>query len=100
MLIYFIDINNIIHTELIPEGQTLNQTCNVEILKHSREFVPHKRSQIRPLAQPGLLGRGRRSDSVSVVSSMWPMLDQTLSMRHLVRALEQCYVLGICIIIC
>ena len=46
MLIYFIDINNIIHTELIPEGQTLNQTCNVEILKHSRELVLHKRSQI------------------------------------------------------
>lgn len=50
MLIYFIDINNIIHTEFIPEGQTLNQACNVEILKHLREFGLHRKSTMWPFA--------------------------------------------------
>ena len=46
MLIYFIDINNIIHTEFIPEGQTLNQACTIGILKHSREFELHRKSEM------------------------------------------------------
>lgn len=60
MLIYFIDINNIVHTEIIPEGRTCNQACNVEILKHSREFMLHEKSP--PLAQASV--SGRKSPSV------------------------------------
>jgi hypothetical protein len=42
MLIPFLDIKNIVHSEFIPQGQTVNQGYYVEIVKRLREAVRKK----------------------------------------------------------
>jgi hypothetical protein len=41
----FLDINGTLHFEFIPQGQTVNQTYYVEILKQLPEDVYRKRSE-------------------------------------------------------
>jgi len=48
MLITFFDITGIVHFEFIPQGQTVNQAHNVEILKRSREALIIKRPELWP----------------------------------------------------
>jgi hypothetical protein len=48
MLITFFCINDIVHFEFIPQGQTVNQAYYVEILKRLREDVHSKRPELWP----------------------------------------------------
>jgi len=48
MLATLFHIKGIAHFEFIPKGQTVNQTCYVEILKWSLEAVHRKRLEVRP----------------------------------------------------
>jgi hypothetical protein len=46
MLITFFDIEGIVHSKLIPQGQIVNQAYYAEILKRLREDVPIKRPEL------------------------------------------------------
>ena len=46
MLIVFFDINGILMTEWIPEGQTVNQTYYLSVLATLREWVRKKRPEL------------------------------------------------------
>ena len=46
MLIVFFDINGIVMTEWVPEGQTVNQTYYLSILATLRERVRKKRPEL------------------------------------------------------
>jgi hypothetical protein len=48
MLITFFNIKGIVHFEFIPQGQTVNQAYNVEILKQLHEAVFRERPEIWP----------------------------------------------------
>jgi hypothetical protein len=48
MLISFFDIMCIVHFELIPQGQTLNQAYYVETVNRLCEAVRRKGSELRP----------------------------------------------------
>jgi hypothetical protein len=48
ILITFFDVEGIAHVEFIPQGQTVNQTYYVEILKRLHETVPRERSELWP----------------------------------------------------
>jgi histone-lysine N-methyltransferase SETMAR len=48
MLITFLDIKGIVHSEFIPQGQTLNQAYCVDLLKRLREVVSRKRPELWP----------------------------------------------------
>jgi predicted Abi (CAAX) family protease len=47
MLITLFDIQDVVHFEFIPQGQTLNQTYYLEILKWLHEVMPRKRPELR-----------------------------------------------------
>jgi len=48
MLIAFFDIKCIVYFEFIPQGQTVNQTYYVEILKRLREAMLSERPELWP----------------------------------------------------
>lgn len=46
MLIYFFDMNGIVHKEFIPPRQTVNQQFYLEVLRRLRENVRRKRPEM------------------------------------------------------
>jgi histone-lysine N-methyltransferase SETMAR len=46
MLITFFDIKDIVHFEVIPQDQTVNQAYYMEVLKHLHETVYRKRPEL------------------------------------------------------
>jgi len=46
MLICFFDIKGLVHFELVPQGQTVNQQFYLELLKLLRDAVRRKRSDL------------------------------------------------------
>jgi len=46
MLIYFFDANGIVHSEFIPNGQTVNQAFYLQVLKCLRDAVRQKRPEL------------------------------------------------------
>jgi hypothetical protein len=48
MLDNFFDIKDTVHFELIPQGQTINQTYSVEILKWLHQAARRKRPKLWP----------------------------------------------------
>jgi len=46
MLLTFFDIRRIVHYELVPTGQTVNQAYYLEVLERLREKVRRKRPDI------------------------------------------------------
>jgi len=46
MLISFFDANGIVHTEFVPNGQTVNQTFYLQVLKRLRDAVRRKRPEL------------------------------------------------------
>jgi hypothetical protein len=46
MLIYFFDVNGIVHKEFVPPGQTVNQCFYLDILKRHRDSVRCKRPEL------------------------------------------------------
>jgi hypothetical protein len=67
---YFIDSNNVIH-RVYPRRSNSQQPCNVEIVMHLREFMPHKKSKMWPLALERLWGRGRGRTNASFSFFSW-----------------------------
>ena len=47
MLIVFFDMEDIVHYEYVPQGQTVNQQFKPQVLKRLRLAVSHKRPQKR-----------------------------------------------------
>jgi hypothetical protein len=45
---HFIHIKNIVHLTFIPQGQTVNQACYVEILKRTHEAVHRRMPALGP----------------------------------------------------
>jgi hypothetical protein len=39
MLISFFDANGIVHSEFVPDGQTVNQTFYLQVLEHLHDAV-------------------------------------------------------------
>jgi hypothetical protein len=48
MFITFCDIKSTVHSEFIPQGQTVNQVNYVETVKWLHEAVPRKRPELWP----------------------------------------------------
>jgi hypothetical protein len=48
MLITFFDIKGNVHSEFIPQGQTVNQAYYMDVLKRLREVVRRKRPELWP----------------------------------------------------
>jgi len=48
MLITYFGVKDIVHFESVPQGQTVNQTYYMEILKRLREAVYRKRLELWP----------------------------------------------------
>jgi histone-lysine N-methyltransferase SETMAR len=46
MLIVFFDIRGIVHREFVPQGQTINKKFYCEVLRHLRENIRRKRSDL------------------------------------------------------
>jgi len=46
MLIYFFYANGIVHSEFVPNGQTVNQAFYLQVLKHLHGAVRRKRPEL------------------------------------------------------
>jgi hypothetical protein len=48
LLVTFFDVKGLVHFKFFPQGQTVNQTYYVKILKHLLEAVHRKRPELWP----------------------------------------------------
>ena len=46
MLIAFFDVNGIVHAEFVPQGETINQLVNKNILRRPMRLVRKKRREL------------------------------------------------------